>query len=128
MQYFQKTEQIYVPQTEMTPIQDISKFVLDCFKIPDNNLEEITSFIKKDKELEKIIYDLPNLIKKEFPKDDIQIKFYDEFQEYELMLEIGIFTSFDEESSFEKEKSLENYLYDNYDWDAVDKVLIIMEY
>ena len=44
------------------------------------------------------------------------------------MLEIGIYTSFDEETSFEKEKNLENYLYDNYNWNSSDKLLITMEY
>lgn len=72
--------------------------------------------------------ELPGLIKKEFPNDEMQIKFYDEFQEYELQLEIGVFTSFDEKTSFEKEKMLENILYDKYDWDSADKILIMMEY
>ena len=76
----------------------------------------------------RILFELPKLIKTEFPNDEIQIRFYEEFKQDELILEIGIFTSFDEKSSFEKEKKLENQLYDKYNWDSADKILIIMEY
>ena len=128
MQQFQKTEQTYIPQNKVSLIKTIDEFIFNNFKLPNDNLKEISSFIKEDNELEKIIYELTDLIKKEFPKDVLQLKFYDEFEEFELILEIGIFTSFDEETSFEKEKNLENYLYDNYNWNSSDKLLITMEY
>ncbi|WP_298499171.1 hypothetical protein [uncultured Methanobrevibacter sp.] len=109
------------PQFENT---NLLKLIGDNFKIHGDNPNKIYSFIKKDNELEKIIFDLPNLIKKEFPHDKLQIK----FNETELILEVGIFTSFGEKTSFEKEKKLENQLYDNYNWDSADKILIVMEY
>lgn len=126
---FQKVERTYVSNVEHALNNtNILEFIKNNFKIPDDNLKEISSFIKKDSELEKIIFELPNMIKKEFPNDKLQIRFYDEFTEDELILEVGIFTSFGEKTSFEKEKKLENMLYENYGWDSADKVLIIMEY
>lgn len=126
---FQKAENPYVGSSEPKfDNNDIAELIKNNFKIPDNNLDNIISFIEEDNELKKIIFELPSLIKKEFPNDDKQIKFYDEFQEDELMLEVGIFSSFDEKTSFEKEKTLENQLYEKYDWDSADKILILMEY
>ncbi|MDO5832020.1 MAG: hypothetical protein Q4Q14_04195 [Methanobrevibacter sp.] len=126
---FQKTERIYYPNTDYKFNSDeLTEFLTDNFTIPDDNLNEISCFIDKDKELKRILFELPELIKKEFPNDEIQIRFYEEFKQAELILEIGIFTSFDEKSSFEKEKKLENQLYDKYNWDSADKILIIMEY
>ena len=114
---FQKTERIYYPNTDYKFNSDVlTEFLTDNFTIPDDNLNEISCFIDKDKELKRILFELPELIKKEFPNDEIQIRFYEEFKQDELILEIGIFTSFDEKSSFEKEKKLENQLYDKYNW------------
>lgn len=125
---FQKAEQAYCPNVEPEfDNDDIEDFLIENFKIPDNNLNQISSLINEYGELKKIILDLPEMIKKEFPNDEMQIRFYDEFQEYELILEIGIFSSFDEESSFEKEKRLDRLLYDKYDCDAADKIIILME-
>ena len=129
MQEFQKAEIPYVPVNEaQLNKKDISEFIVKNYEIPDNDLNNISSFIEQDGELEKIILELPDLIKVEFPNDNIQIRFYEEFREFELLLEIGIFTSFDVDVSFEKEKRLERKLYDLYDWDSADKILIIMEY
>ena len=126
---FQKTERIYHPHTDYKfDSNGLTEFLTDNFTIPNDNLKDISSFIDKDEELKRILLELPDLIKKEFPNDKVQIKFYEEFKQDELILEIGIFTSFDEKSSFEKEKKLENALYDKYNWDSADKILIIMEY
>lgn len=126
---FQEADRSYNPIIEPNFDNNaLNEFLTDNFKIPNNNLSEITSFIDKDNELKKIIFELPDLIKKEFPQDEIQIRFYDEFKEDELILEVGILSSFDEKTSFEKEKILENRLYDKYNWNSADKLLIIMEY
>ncbi|MBQ2666803.1 hypothetical protein [Methanobrevibacter sp.] len=126
---FQKSVPSYTRSVDLkSNNNDLVELIKNNFKIPNNDLDNIISFIDEDEELKKIIFELPSIIRKEFPDDDMQIKFYDEFQESELILEVGIFSSFDEKSSFEKEKSLENNLYEKYDWDSVDKILILMEY
>ena len=100
---FQKTERIYHPHTDYKfDSNGLTEFLTDNFTIPDDNLKDISSFIDKDEELKRILLELPDLIKKEFPNDKVQIKFYEEFKQDELILEIGIFTSFDEKTSFEK--------------------------
>ena len=124
---FQKTERIYHTNNDYKfNSNDLTEFLTNNFAIPDENLKDLSCFIDKDDELKRIMLELPSLIKKEFPNDKVQIKFYEEFKQDELILEIGIFTSFDEKTSFEKEKKLENALYDKYNWDSADKILIIM--
>ena len=70
---------------------------------------------------------MPGLIKTEFAFEKLEIKFYDEFQEDELMLVIGIFTSGDIESSLIKEEKLERKLYQLYNKSSADKLLLIVE-
>ena len=73
---FQKTERIYYPNTDYKFNSDeLTEFLTDNFTIPDDNLNEISCFIGKDKELKRILFELPELIKKEFPNDEIQIRF-----------------------------------------------------
>ena len=83
---FQKTERIYYPNTEYKFNNDLTGFLTDNYKIPDDNLKDILCFINKDKELKRIMIELPCFIRKEFPNDEIQIKFFEEFQQDELIL------------------------------------------
>ena len=48
-----------------------------------------------DNDLEKIILNLPHMIQRETPYKKLLIKFYDEFQEDYLQLEVSIITSID---------------------------------
>lgn len=128
IQKFQKTEQIFVPTyKEKTSTINLKNFILQNFKMPNNDLERICNFISHDRELEKIIFELPNLIKNEVSFDKLQIKFYDEFQDDYLQLEVSIFTSTDIADSLKIEDKLEKQLYELYNSESADKLLIIME-
>ena len=128
IQKFQETERIFVSNSgSEIDIQNIDEFILANFKIPDDNLSRICEYITTHGQIENIIRELPNLIDTEFPNDEIQIKFYDEFQEQELRLEIGIFTSFDVDTSLEKEERLERKLFELYKHSA-DNLLLMVEF
>ena len=96
IQKFQETERIFIPSyEEKTSTIPLEKFITENFQIPDDDLKKICDFVSHDSELEKIIFELPNLIRNEITYDKLQIKFYEEFQEDYLQLEINIFTTID---------------------------------
>ncbi|WP_407422381.1 hypothetical protein [Methanobrevibacter sp.] len=128
IQKFQETERIFAPSyKEKTGTITLEKFIIKNFQIPDDDLKKICEFISGDCELEKIIFELPNLILSEITYDKLQIKFYDEFQEDYLQLEIGIFTPIDIITSLKAEEKLEKKLYELYGSNSADKLLLIME-
>lgn len=128
IQKFQETERIFIPSyEEKTSTITLEKFIKENFQIPNDDLKKICEFVSHDKELEKIIFELPNLIQKEITYDKLQIKFYEEFQEDYLQLEINIFTSIDTITSLKIEDRLEQRLYELFESNSADKILLIME-
>jgi hypothetical protein len=105
----------------------LKDFIISNFQIPDNDLERICNFIGNDSELEKIIFDLPALIKSEISYDNLQIRFFDEFQDDELVLEVTAFSSLNFESVLKKEDEFIHKLYEKYDEKSADKTLILIE-
>jgi len=128
IQKFQETERIFIPSYEEKTITiTLEKFIKENFQIPNDDLKKICEFVSHDKELEKIIFELPNLIQKEITYDKLQIKFYEEFQEDYLQLEVNIFTSIDTLISLKIEDRLEQRLYELFESNSADKILLIME-
>jgi hypothetical protein len=128
IQKFQETERIFVPSyEEKTSTITLEKFITENFQIPNDNLKKICEFVSHDRELEKIIFELPNLIQKEITYEKLQIKFYEEFQEDYLQLEVNIFTSIDTITSLKIEDLLEHRLYELFESNSADKILLIME-
>lgn len=128
IQKYQKAERIFAPSNNIKNTYDnLEKFMIENFKIPDNDLKRICQFIRKDNTLEKIIYDLPRLIQSEISYNRLQIKFYDEFQDDELVLEVTAFFSLNIENILKKEDELIHRLYENYSEKSVNKILIFIE-
>lgn len=128
IQKYQKAERIFAPSNNIKNTYDnLEKFMIENFKIPDNDLKRICQFIRKDNTLEKIIYDLPRLIQSEISYNRLQIKFYDEFQDDELVLEVTAFSSLNIENILKKEDELIHRLYENYSEKSVNKILIFIE-
>ncbi|WP_405305758.1 hypothetical protein [Methanobrevibacter sp.] len=128
IQKFQETERIFIPSyEEKTSTITLEKFIIENFQIPNDDLKKICEFVSNDTELEKIIFELPNLIQSEINYDKLQIKFYEEFQEDYLQLEINIFTSIDTITSLKIEDLLEQRLYELFESNSADKILLIME-
>ncbi len=128
IQKFQKTERIFIPSyKEKTNTITLEKFLMENFQFPDEDFEKICGFIRQNIGLEKIIFELPNLILSEIKYNKLLIKFYDDFQEDYPQLEVNIFTPIDTITSLKIEEKLEAQLYELYDPNSVDKLLIIME-
>ena len=128
IQKYQKAERIFAPSNNIKNTYDnLEKFMIENFQIPDNDLKRICQFIRKDNTLEKIIYDLPRLIQSEISYNRLQIKFYDEFQDDELVLEVTAFSSLNIENILKKEDELIHRLYENYPEKSVNKILIFIE-
>ena len=128
IQKYQKAERIFAPSNNIKNTYDnLEKFMIENFQIPDNDLKRICQFIRKDNTLEKIIYDLPRLIQSEISYNRLQIKFYDEFQDDEVVLEITAFSSLNIENILKKEDEIIHRLYENYSEKSADKILIFIE-
>ena len=128
IQKYQKAERIFAPSNNIKNTYDnLEKFMIENFKIPDNDLKRIYQFIREDNNLEKIIYDLLRLIQSEISYNRLQIKFYDEFQDDELVLEVTAFSSLNIENILKKEDELIHRLYENYAEKSVNKILIFIE-
>ena len=124
----QKAEQIFIPIKNVeTNTLKLKNFISDNFQIPNVNLDIICEFINKDIELKKIIFQLPDIIKQAVSYDNLSIKFFDEFQDEFTQLEIEIYVKLDPISSLDIEQQLEHKLYQLFQWDSVDKILLIMD-
>ncbi len=102
----------------------LNEFLIKNFQVPNNDLERICNFISKDTKLEKIIFDLPGLIQSKGKYEKLQINFNDELEDGCLHLEVGIFSPLDIQNLLKLENRLEEQLYDLYDWDSCDKVIL----
>ena len=128
IQKFQKAERIFVPKiNENNPTKNLKKFLIDNFQIPDNDLDRICDFIRNDTELEKIIFELPNIIQGEISYEKLQIKFYEEFQEDELVLEVTAFSSLEYEKLLDIEDNFIHNLYNKFSEKSVDKIIVFIE-
>lgn len=104
--------------------ESLNEFLTNNFEFPSNNLLEINEFISKDLELEKIIKDLPEIISKEFSERKLTIDFSNESCEE---IDVTIFTDLNGKISSNKQSKIDNHLFDNYNWDAVNKILVCVE-
>ena len=128
IQNYQKAERIFAPSNNIkNTYGNLEKFIIENFQIPNNDLKRICQFIREDNNLEKIIYDLPRLIQSEISYNRLQIKFYDEFQDDEVVLEITAFSSLNIENILKKEDEIIHRLYENYSEKSADKILIFIE-
>ena len=128
IQKFQKAERIFIPTVnENKSTENLKNFIIDNFQIPDDDLERICEFIRKDGELEQIILKLPRIIQNEISYNKLQIKFFDEFQDDELVLEVTAFSSLAYDKLLDIEDDFIHKLYDEFEEESVDKIIIFIE-
>ena len=128
IQKFQKAERIFIPTVnENKSTENLKNFIIDNFQIPDDDLERICEFIRKDGELEQIILKLPRIIQNEISYNKLQIKFFDEFQDDELVLEVTAFSSLEYDKLLDIEDDFIHKLYDEFEEESVDKIIIFIE-
>ena len=73
---------------------DINEFLKSSFVFPSDNFDEIKSFIIQDKVLVNMIYNVPEIVRSEFP-GDISLDFMRHVYPGEKILEIYTRTVFD---------------------------------
>ena len=128
IQKFQKAERIFIPTVnENKSTENLKNFIIDNFQIPDDDLERICEFIRKDGELVQIILKLPRIIQNEISYNKLQIKFFDEFQDDELVLEVTAFSSLEYDKLLDIEDDFIHKLYDEFEEESVDKIIIFIE-
>ena len=92
----------------------LNEFLEENFEFPSDNMVKIARFIRKDPELEKIIYDLPEIISSELDYEKISFDFMKETDPSEKILEIIIHSDVYEEVAFHKEDLISDRIIDNY--------------
>ena len=121
---FQKAEQIYIPPDTGLKKQNLEEYITNNFQLPDNDLKRICEFVHEDPELEDLIYNLKDIVKTKLDLiKDMQINFYPEFQEEELVLEIQVLTDLGIDDSLKVERKIDKILYKKYSESTTDKIL-----
>ena len=121
-QNFSQRVEIQIPkENRYIPVQimkdndiELEKFLKEHFEFPSDNLIEIIGFISEDEELEKIIYDLPDIVSRYLTYDKITFDFMKETDSNEKILEIIIYSNLSENESFQKEDDISDGIIDNY--------------
>ena len=104
MQHFQNKENTYKSPDTTFKKQNLEEYITNNFLLPDNDLERICDFIRKDNGLENLIYDLKSIAKT-----------------IELMLEIEILTNLDFETAHKIEDDINIKIMEIYDDSTTDK-------
>ena len=92
----------------------LEEFLNRKFEFPSDNLEDIKNFINEDKELEKIIYGLPEIVSKEFSESPISLDFTEYSTSDEDVMEIVIKTPFDGETTSHKKDLILDEIFTKY--------------
>ena len=101
-------------------------FLKNHYNFPSDNLNEILDYIEEDSKLERIIYEMPKIISKEFQKSPVSIDFMKYASPDETTLQITIKSPFDGETSGDKEDII---LEELFKYDSPDKhYFITMEF
>lgn len=81
---------------------ELEEFLENHFEFPSDNIDEIQRFIEHDNELEKIIYDLPQIVSNELPYNEISFDFMKETDPSEKILEIVIYSELESKILLQK--------------------------
>ncbi|MBQ8016863.1 MAG: hypothetical protein IJ258_02030 [Methanobrevibacter sp.] len=104
----------------------LMEFLKNHYNFPSDNLNEILDYIEEDSKLERIIYEMPKIISKEFQKSPVSIDFMKYASPDETTLQITIKSPFDGETSGDKEDII---LEELFKYDSPDKhYFITMEF
>jgi hypothetical protein len=94
---------------------ELDEFLKTNFEFPSGNLNDICNYISQDAKLERIIFDLPEIISKEFSKSPISLDFMSYTLPDETVLQISIKTPFDGETTSTKKDLIVDELLNNYE-------------
>lgn len=103
----------------------IEKFLKKHFKFPSRNSDEISQFIVSDKEMEKLIRDLPEVLSKELPYCKLTLDFMKETDPNEKILEIVIYSDLESNRLLQKEGLLCDMLIDRYPKTTSEYIILV---
>lgn len=106
----------------------IEKFLKKHFRFPSCNFDEISQFIISDKEMEKLIRDLPEILSKELPYCKLSIDFMKETDPNEKILEILIYSDLESEQLLQKEDLICDMLIDRYPQTRIEYIILVETY
>ena len=115
------TGQEIMPKKNFT----IEKFLKKHFKFPSRNSDEISQFIVSDKEMEKLIRDLPEVLSKELPYCKLTLDFMKETDPNEKILEIVIYSDLESNRLLQKEGLLCDMLIDRYPKTTSEYIILV---
>lgn len=103
-------------------------FLKNHFEFPSDNLNEIQIFIAQDDELEKIIYDLPQIVSNELNFNKITFDFMKETDPGEKILEIVIYSESESKILLKKEDLICDILIDKYPKTLLEYIILVNPY
>jgi hypothetical protein len=103
-------------------------FLKNHFEFPSDNLNEIRKFIAQDYELEKMIYDLPQIVSNELNYKKISFDFMKETDPNEKILEIVIYSELESEILLQKEDLICDMLIDKYPKTFLEYIILVDPY
>lgn len=112
---------------EIMPKENTSleEFLKNHFKFPSSNFYEIKGFIGKDPEMEKIIFDLPEILSKELQYSNLSIDFMKETDSSEKILEIVVYSDLESKTFIQKEDLICDMLIDKYPKSKLEYIILV---
>jgi hypothetical protein len=107
---------------------EVKKCLKQTYITPSGNFNEINAFISNDKNMGKIILEIPEIVSSELKYDEISIDFMKETDPNEKILEIVIFSKLDEKRLLEKEDIISDKLIDRYPKTAIEYIILVEPY
>jgi hypothetical protein len=106
----------------------LEKFLKKHFRFPSGNFDEISQFIISDKEMEKVIRDLPEILSKELPYYKLSLDFMKESNPDEKILEIVIYSDLESIQLLQKEDLLCDMLINRYPKTTIEYIILVNPY
>ena len=103
----------------------LEEFLEKHFEFPSDNIVKIRNFIRKDPEMERIIYDLPEIVSNELNYTKISFDFMKESEPGEKILEIIIYSDVYEEVAFHTEDLISDGIIDNYQKTSNEFIILV---
>lgn len=103
-------------------------FLKKHFEFPSDNFNEIIAFISKDREMKKIICNLPKIITEELEYDKLSLDFMKETDPNEKILEIIIYSDLNEGILLKKEDAISDGIINKFPNTTNEYIILVEPY
>jgi hypothetical protein len=107
---------------------EVKKCLKQTYITPSGNFNEINAFISNDKNMGKIILEIPEIVSSELKYDEISIDFMKETDPNEKILEIVIYSDLESDQLLQKEDLLCDMLIDKYPKTTIEYIILVEQY